>query len=65
MKSKFSVCYQCTDRRLHCHNDCEKYLDEKRQHQQMKQQSKQVYGRVSREAILWNHNALNGRSHKK
>ena len=36
MRRTNSCCYECPDRKLHCHSDCEKHLKEQKEYQEAK-----------------------------
>ena len=39
-KQAFHVCHHCKDRKIGCHADCEAYLKEKEQYNEIKEKDK-------------------------
>lgn len=53
MKLDFNPCYECPDRHYKCHSECDKYIEAKRRHAEIKQKmeaGKEYMGYVSRVA---------------
>lgn len=42
------ACYQCPDRHLGCHADCEKYLEEVRAREEVRKKKEQFYDGIER-----------------
>lgn len=44
MRRTISCCYECPDRKLHCHSTCEKYITEQKEYQEVKEAVMKQHG---------------------